>query len=62
VKDIFNTRKRRSISYGEYFTSESEMQWRSRSVRLSSTYRINQQKKRGGDRGYDGFDDGGGEG
>jgi outer membrane receptor protein involved in Fe transport len=62
VKDIFNTRKRRSISYGEYFTSESEMQWRSRSVRLSFTYRINQQKKRGGDRGYDGFDDGGGEG
>jgi ferric enterobactin receptor len=61
AKDIFNTRKRRSISYGEYFTSESEMQWRSRFVRLSFTYRINQKKKRGDDKNFN-FDDGGGEG
>ena len=59
VKDVFNTRLRRSISYGENFVSESERQWRSRYFRISFTYRINQKKKRGGDRD---FDDYGGEG
>lgn len=62
AKDVFNTRKRRSISYGEYFTSESAMQWRSRFFRLSFTYRINQKKKRGEERNFNNFDDGGGEG
>lgn len=56
VKDLFNSRKRRSIYNGDYFNSESEWQWRSRYVRLSFAYRINQKKKRGGDRGYDDFD------
>lgn len=53
VKDLFNTRKRRSISYGENFVSESERQWRSRYFRVSFTYRINQKKKKGGDRDGD---------
>ncbi len=61
VKDVFNTRRRQSVSYGENFVSESDRQWRSRYFRVSFTYRINQKKKRGGDRGYDEFD-GGGEG
>lgn len=59
VKDVFNTRMRRSISYGENFVSESERQWRSRFFRVSFTYRINQKKKRGGDKD---FNDYGGEG
>ena len=62
VKDMFNTRKRRGISYGENFVSEQEMQWRSRYFRVSFTYRINQKKKRGGDRDYEDFDGGGGMG
>ncbi len=61
VKDVFNTRKRRSISYGENFVSESEHQWRSRYLRVSLTYRINQKKKKGEEREFDNFD-GGGEG
>lgn len=60
VKDLFNTRNRRSISYGENFVSESERQWRSRYFRVSFTYRINQKKKRGGDRNFGGDGDGGG--
>ncbi|MCO6498807.1 MAG: TonB-dependent receptor [Vicingus serpentipes] len=59
VKDMFNTRKRRSTSYGDNFVSEQEMQWRSRYFRVSFTYRINQKKKRGGDRDYEDFDGGG---
>jgi outer membrane receptor protein involved in Fe transport len=61
VKDVFNSRKRRSVSYGENFVSESEFQWRSRYFRVSLTYRINQKKKRGEERDFDSFD-GGGEG
>jgi outer membrane receptor protein involved in Fe transport len=60
VKDVFNSRKRRNVSYGENFVSESERQWRSRYFRVSFTYRINQKKKRGEDKEFDNFD--GGEG
>ena len=60
AKDIFNSRKRRSISYGENFVSESDWQWRSRYFRVSFTYRINQKKKKGGNQNYEDF--GGGEG
>ncbi len=59
MKDILNSRKRQSTSVGANFISESSRQWRSRYFRLSFTYRINQKKKRGGDRN---FNDGGGEG
>lgn len=45
ASDVFNTRKRRSTSFGNNFISESEQQWRSRYFRLSFTYRINQKKK-----------------
>ncbi|MBL4668502.1 MAG: TonB-dependent receptor [Flavobacteriales bacterium] len=58
-KDVFNSRNRNSISFGENFVSESKRQWRSRYVRVSFTYRINQKKKRGADRIYQ---DGGSEG
>jgi len=61
AKDIFNSRKRHMVFNDEYYKSENEMQWRSRFVRVSFTYRINQKKKRGGERQFDNFD-GGGEG
>lgn len=57
-KDVFNTRKRSGIHYAENYTSENSMQWRSRYFRVSFTYRINQKKKKGGDRDYE-SDDGG---
>lgn len=58
-KDVLNSRNRSSISYGENFVSESKRQWRSRYVRVSFTYRLNQKKKRGADAIYQ---DRGGEG
>jgi outer membrane receptor protein involved in Fe transport len=60
VKDMLNSRRRQSTSVGQNFVSESSHQWRSRFFRVSFTYRINQKKKRGGDRSMEDF--GGGEG
>ncbi len=59
ARDLLNTRKRRAFTSGENFDTYSEFQWRSRQINLNFNYRINQKKKRGGQRGaYDG----GGEG
>jgi outer membrane receptor protein involved in Fe transport len=44
-RDLFNTRKRRSITETETLYSESEFQWRSRQVVLSFTYRLKQNKR-----------------
>jgi outer membrane receptor protein involved in Fe transport len=60
VRDLLNSRIRRSEVFGENFFRESEFQWRSRSANLTLNYRINQKKKRGGQRGGGG-DYGGGE-
>lgn len=51
VRDVFNSRKRRSVSSGDNFSTESEFQWRSRQLTMTMTYRLNQkkEKKRGGD-------------
>ncbi len=46
-QDLFNTRKRRSITDLPNLYSEEEFQWRSRTFRLNFNYRLNQQKKRG---------------
>lgn len=51
VQDFFNSRKRRSFTETEFFTSDSEFQWRVRSIRLSFVYRFNQAKKRSNGRG-----------
>ncbi|MBL4707277.1 MAG: TonB-dependent receptor [Flavobacteriales bacterium] len=51
VRDVFNTRKRRSIVDTDQIYSESEFQWRARQFLLTFSYRINQKKKRGGNRG-----------
>ena len=61
VNDLLNSRKHRNTSIGTYFVSEREFQWRSRYFRVSFTYRINQKKKRGGDKNFDSLD-GDGEG
>ncbi|MRI63319.1 TonB-dependent receptor [Ornithobacterium rhinotracheale] len=45
ARDLLNSRKRRTESYGEDYLSEMEMQWRPRSI-LSFSYRINQKKKK----------------
>ncbi len=46
IRDVFNSRKRRSTANTETFESNSVFQWRQRSFNLTFTYRFNQQKKR----------------
>ena len=59
VSDLFNSRKRRSLTDTEFFTSRSEFQWRQRQITLSFIYRFNESKKRNGNRGGGGnMDDG----
>ncbi|MGS2738404.1 TonB-dependent receptor domain-containing protein [Sinomicrobium sp. M5D2P17] len=59
VSDLFNSRKMRSYTFTDDFTSDSENQWRERQFTLSFTYRFNQpnkkerEKGRGGDNGDD---------
>ncbi len=63
VRDLLNSRKRNSVTLTDQFLSESEFQWRSRSVNLSFTYRFNQPNKKRNSTGSSmegGMDDGGG--
>jgi hypothetical protein len=46
VRDVFNSRIRKSFTTTEFFNRESEMQWRPRQVILTLMYRFNQQKQR----------------
>ncbi|WP_036384540.1 TonB-dependent receptor domain-containing protein [Muricauda sp. MAR_2010_75] len=61
VSDVFNSRKRQSFTETEFFTSDSEFQWRVRQINLSFIYRFNQPKERR-QRGDRQNDDGEGEG
>jgi hypothetical protein len=59
ARDVFNSRKRISLTETPFFTSNSEFQWRERQLTLSFIYRINQKKRpdRGqSNRGGDGDD------
>ncbi|MRH99740.1 TonB-dependent receptor [Kriegella sp. EG-1] len=57
VSDLLNSRKRRSFTETEFFTSESEFQFRQRQVTLGFVYRFNQPKERNkGNRGGGGDD------
>ncbi|NND62079.1 MAG: TonB-dependent receptor [Flavobacteriaceae bacterium] len=60
VSDLFNSRKRMSLTETDSFISDSEFQWRERQFNLSFTYRFNQKKERSRGRGNGGgdFDDG----
>lgn len=46
VRDLLNTRKRRSIVDDEGYYSKSEFQWRARQFILTFTYRLNRAKER----------------
>lgn len=59
ASDLFNSRKRISITETPFFNSESEFQWRERQITLSFVYRINQKKKRSEGRERGGNDDDG---
>ena len=54
VNDLFNTRKRLTESSTETFYSDSQFQWRERTIQLAFTYRFNQNKKRGAENRGDG--------
>ncbi len=45
VKDLLNSRKRRSLIFLDDYFQQSEFQWRSRSANITASYRINQKKK-----------------
>lgn len=45
VRDLFNSRKRSSLTSTDTFISDSEFQYRQRSINLSFTYRFNQKKQ-----------------
>ena len=62
VSDLFNSRKRNSLTTTDTFTSESEFQWRQRQVTLTFTYRFNQKKQRQRSGRMNGEDEGGFEG
>ncbi|MGB6150592.1 MAG: TonB-dependent receptor [Pricia sp.] len=51
VSDALNSRKRRSFTETDFFTSRSEFQWRERAFTFSFIYRFNQPKEREGRRG-----------
>lgn len=58
VRDVFNSRRRRSITDTETIYNETDFQWRARQFLLTFSYRINQKKQRGGrDGNSDGGDD-----
>ncbi len=57
-RDLFNTRKRRAVTEGVGYHSESEFQWSSRQFMLGFSYRLNQKKKKDSQRGFEeGSDD-----
>jgi hypothetical protein len=60
VSDLFNSRKRNSLTTTSSFTSESEFQWRQRQVTMTFTYRFNQKKQRQRPERNGGGDDEGG--
>jgi len=45
VRDLLNSRKRSSFTTTEFFTRQSEFQWRQRSINLGFIYTFNQQKR-----------------
>ncbi|WP_037321392.1 TonB-dependent receptor domain-containing protein [Salegentibacter sp. Hel_I_6] len=62
VRDLLNSRKRRSFTSTEFFNRDSEFQWRQRQINLSVIYRFNQQKREQRRNDNEDFDDSGFEG
>lgn len=46
VRDLFNSRKRRSITENAGYFSESEFQWRARQFLVTFSYRLNRSKEK----------------
>ncbi|MDD7887622.1 outer membrane beta-barrel protein [Flavivirga sp. 57AJ16] len=46
VRDLLNSRKRKSLTTTEFFSRYNESQWRQRQINVSFMYRFNQQKAR----------------
>jgi hypothetical protein len=59
VRDLLNTRKWRTETYGENFFIENEFQWNSRQVTIGFNYRLNQRKRTDRERGGGDFEGGG---
>lgn len=60
IRDVFNSRKRQQTTFVDgVFEQYSEFQWRQRQISLNFTYRFNQKKKRGRQRGGQDFEGGG---
>jgi hypothetical protein len=59
VRDLFNTRKRRSEVIDDNLIQTSEFQWRSRQATLGLVYRLNQKNKPKRRNRSDDFDDDG---
>lgn len=59
VRDVFNTRRWRSITEGADFYTEGDFQWRARQLTLTFSYRINRAKEREKEREGNGGGDGG---
>lgn len=59
IRDVFNSRVRRSTTSGDTFYRDSRFQWRSRQLILTFTYRLNQsaKKKQGRSSGFGGEGD-----
>jgi outer membrane receptor protein involved in Fe transport len=58
VRDMFNSRRWRSETFGEDFFFETDFQWRARQFLITFNYRLNQDKRRGGEKpSYTGMDD-----
>jgi len=57
VRDLLNSRVRRSVVETEEIFTETEFQWRARQFLLSFTYRINEKKRGGRGRSQMGSDD-----
>jgi hypothetical protein len=60
VSDLFNSRKRKSVTLTDTFRSYSEFQWRERQINLNFTYRFNQKKQRQPNGRQQGFEEEGG--
>jgi len=57
VRDLLNSNKRNSSTTTEFFSRDSESQWRQRQVNLSFIYRFNEQKQNNSRKGNNGGDD-----
>ena len=57
ARDLFNSRKGRSTTTTDFFSSFNESQWRQRQINLSLIYRFNQQKQRNNRENKGGGDD-----